>query len=381
MSIPVPIRSETNAREDATRAARPDARHLPGHYYTSPAVFQREKEALYMKRWLCVGREEEIANAGDYLTLRVIDEPVLVVRDEQGRIAALSNVCRHRGVEVAHGAGNAKHFSCPYHAWVYDLTGRLIGAPLMRGTNFDQAACRLPALRVGTWQRWIFVCFDANAPTLEESIAPFAGQFGFLQPQDCRLSDKLVIDLNCNWKFACENLMDIYHVGTIHAKTFGGSYKGDKERYSFILLPGGGFSFVGEAAPTTPDGKLLFDMMPWIADRGPNFAMLGFLGPNMNYAARSESQRMWVTWPLGEDRSRLIVYSLLPAGAFDRPDQKEKSQLVRRFLESIVEEDRAMLESLQNGVGSRMFVPGPFARLEEPIHHMINDYLASIAAQ
>lgn len=380
MSIAALNQADSESDEQATRSARADARHLPGRYYTAPDVFRQEREAIFLKRWLCVGREEELADAGDYLTLRVMGEPVLVVRDSLGRIAALSNVCRHRGVEVAHGAGNARHFSCPYHAWVYDLTGRLVGAPLMRGTNFDQSACRLPAFRADTWNRWIFVCLDAGAPPLEEAIAPFARQFDFLQPQHCRLSDKLVIDLNCNWKFACENLMDIYHVGTIHAKTFGGSYKGDKERYSFNLLPDGGFSFFCEAAPTTPDGKLMFDMMPWIADRGPNFAALGFLGPNMNYAARSESQRMWVTWPLAEDRSRLIVYSLLPTDAFKQPDQKEKSLLVRGFLEKIVDEDRAMLESLQNGVGSRMFAPGPFARLEEPIHHMINDYLARVAA-
>src|SRR5262245_9655307 len=137
---------------DATRQPLDRAHHVPGFIYDSPEVFAREKERIFMKDWLCVAREEEIPRPGDYLTFRVMGEPAVVVRDATGTIHALANVCVHRGVEVAVGHGNVSEFKCPYHAWTYDLTGRLLGAPFMQQTaGFEAAQCRLPALKVGTW--------------------------------------------------------------------------------------------------------------------------------------------------------------------------------------------------------------------------------------
>src|SRR5260221_5191394 len=100
------------------------AAHLPGDYYTSPEIFRLEQERLFMRDWLCVGREEEIANVGDYFCWTVIKERIVVARNEQGGVSAFSNVCQHRGVEVAKGRGNTRRFLCPYHAWTYDLEGK-----------------------------------------------------------------------------------------------------------------------------------------------------------------------------------------------------------------------------------------------------------------
>jgi len=98
----------TAARDYAPlRAPLPRARHLPGHFYTSPEIYALEKEKIFRKEWLCVGRMEEIERPGDYLTFRVADEPLLVCRDENGQLNAFYNVCRHRGTEVACGRGNA----------------------------------------------------------------------------------------------------------------------------------------------------------------------------------------------------------------------------------------------------------------------------------
>ncbi|MGD9925736.1 MAG: aromatic ring-hydroxylating dioxygenase subunit alpha, partial [Pseudorhodoplanes sp.] len=190
-----------------TRKPVQSARHLPGDVYTSPEVLELERDCLFMRHWLCVGREEELTNVGDYLTLRVLGEPVLVVRKDPQTIAAYSNVCRHRGVEVASGNGNAQSFVCPYHAWTYSLDGQLESAPLMRHSDLNRELCRLPQLRVGTWRGTVFVNFDPKAPSLEEWMQPFEQTFGFLQPDRCALADKLVIDLDCNWKFVNENLM------------------------------------------------------------------------------------------------------------------------------------------------------------------------------
>ena len=100
---------------DGVRAPLVRAQHVPGSIYTSPEVLALEKGKIFLRDWLCVGRVEEIANAGDFMTFRITGEPLVVTRNGKGDINAFSDVCRHRGVEVAQGSGNAKEFSCPYH--------------------------------------------------------------------------------------------------------------------------------------------------------------------------------------------------------------------------------------------------------------------------
>ena len=103
-----------------------------------------------MKDWLCVGRMEEIENPGDYIALRLLDEPIILARDNDGNVGAFANVCRHRGVEVASGSGNTQEFSCPYHGWLYDLQGNLVGAPYMKeAEGFDPTSCQLTPLGFG----------------------------------------------------------------------------------------------------------------------------------------------------------------------------------------------------------------------------------------
>jgi phenylpropionate dioxygenase-like ring-hydroxylating dioxygenase large terminal subunit len=104
-----------------------------------------------MKTWLCVAREEQIANPGDYLTGEVMAEPYVITRNKDGKVNAFLNICRHRGVPVAEGAGNARCFSCPYHAWYYNLEGKLMAAPHMDQSEVDLADCRLRPIKAALW--------------------------------------------------------------------------------------------------------------------------------------------------------------------------------------------------------------------------------------
>ena len=146
-----------------TMLPRAKAHQMPGQLYTSPEIFAAEKEQIFMKTWLCVGREEQIANPGDYMTGEVMAEPYIVARNKDGNIHAFLNMCRHRGVPVAEGAGNARGFSCPYHAWFYDLEGKLVAAPLMTQSEVDLTNCRLKPMKLALWRGWIFVSFDGDA--------------------------------------------------------------------------------------------------------------------------------------------------------------------------------------------------------------------------
>ncbi|NIU11190.1 MAG: Rieske (2Fe-2S) protein, partial [Phycisphaerae bacterium] len=103
------------------------AKTLPAAFYTSPEFLELELEQLFRRQWVCLGRIEEIAQAGDYFATELAGEPLLVVRSAaDNKVRVLSNVCRHRGMVLTEGSGNARHFLCPYHAWTYDSQGRLL---------------------------------------------------------------------------------------------------------------------------------------------------------------------------------------------------------------------------------------------------------------
>ena len=183
-----------------------------------------------MREWLMIGREEELPNSGDFMTFRVCEEPIVICRDKSGSLNAFYNMCVHRGVEVAEGSGNTQRFMCPYHGWVYDHEGRLKGAAHMKDSDeFDPAKCRLKPVRLATWRGNIFVCFNEDTRPFDEAIAPFEKDFGFLQMERCRLGNKIVLELDCNWKFVNENIMDLYHVRVLHAGTFGANFSWDND--------------------------------------------------------------------------------------------------------------------------------------------------------
>ena len=199
-------------------------RHKPGAVYFSDEIQKREIEEIFMKQWLIAGRAEEVEQPGDYFTLRIADEPIVVVKEKDCNVQAFANVCRHRGVQVAWHSGNTKYFSCPYHGWVYDTSGRLVEAQyLEKSKNFKKENCRLPLIRTELWEGFIFINFDAQARPLMEYLDEwdFPKIYGPYQMGRLRLANKFELNIGCNWKFLNENLTDHYHTAVLHAETFG----------------------------------------------------------------------------------------------------------------------------------------------------------------
>lgn len=353
------------------------ARHVPGYFYSAPEIYRLEKQNIFMKDWLCVARVEELESPGDYMAIRIADEPVIVVRDKAGQLQAFSNVCAHRGVEVIWGEGNTKGFSCPYHGWTYDLKGALTGASFMDESDEFDPRCGLPPLRLETWAGWVFITFSDDAPPLADFVAHYEQEFSFLRQEDCRLAVKVTVELDCNWKLVVENLLDIYHTATLHVKTIGAK-RGRADKYPFKLFDLGGTSMFYRSAPMARGGKSLFGNMPWLEHEPDNFACSGHLSPNMQLFARSDNVHPFLIWPLSTDKCRVIVYTLFPKEHFAQPGFDDKVDAYRDYLFEVIEEDRQMIASLQKIMASDRFQPGPLSKLEAGIHHVINDYLNRI---
>ena len=366
----------TLAPENFADVRRPvaEASHAPGTLYASPDVYRLEVERMFRRDWLLIGREEELPEPGDYRTLRIADEPIIVARGRDGALRAFYNMCVHRGVQVVDGCGQAKTFSCPYHGWTYDLEGRLLGAGYMKDSvGFEASRERLRPLRLETWRRNVFVSFDDAAPPLAEHVAEFEKDFAFLRAEDCRLGNRIELVLDCNWKFVPENLMDFYHVGVLHAGTFGAKFSWKDEQVQ--LKPRGGIAIFYDAGPPTPGAQPLLGKMPWLEDQPISFACTGFLPPNCTLFGRIDCVRLMVAWPEGPHRSRTVIYHLFPEEFFARPGFAETLHVYRDYQLTVLEEDRSMIESMQRAMSSPAYRPGRMSALEKPLHHYLNGYL------
>ena len=368
--------SNDTAALAATRRPTTRANHLPGYIYTSPEIFRREKEEIFLRDWLCVARVEEFATPGDYMTFRILDEPIVITRNEAGELGAFANVCRHRGVEVASGQGNTNEFSCPYHGWLYDLDGRLVGAPYMKeAAGFDPKSCRLDSLRLDTWAGWVFINFDDDAMPLAEFVTEFENDFGWLGQEDCQLTEKFEMEFDCNWKLIVENLLDFYHVAALHQDTIGHGF--DVALMPLNNKPKGRFSSFYERVSPMPGGKPLLDVLPALASKpAPEMVnSVGFLPPNFNLIFRPDYVRPFIIWPLSPAKCKLIAYPLFPREAFDKPGFAAAVESYRVLHEATLVEDLEMVRSLQNACDSRNFVPGRISTMEAAVHNTLTWYL------
>lgn len=204
-------------------AATPDAapQGLPGRFYSDANFFDHECRTVLRRGWHCVGRSDEFPEQGDYLTLHLLGEPIIVVRDGAG-IIALSNVCRHRGMPLAEGQGNADRFICRYHAWAYGTDGALLRAPRMKNEGFDEKSCRLGRFACVERFGFVYVSLDENPADIDAELAGLSDLIGPYQPEAFAIVHAAEEVWNCNWKCLVENFMEGYHLSVVHPQTLHG---------------------------------------------------------------------------------------------------------------------------------------------------------------
>lgn len=204
-------------------ALPPDApAGLPGAFYTSQSLFDWECNTLLRRGWHALGRADEIPEPGDYFTIQLLNEPLLIVRGDDGDIRVLANVCRHRGMPLAEGSGNAKRFICSYHAWAYARDGALLRAARMENAGFDPKTCRLPSFPVQIWRGFIYTSLDpaaapfgADQQALDDLISPYETDAFHHVHSASEI-------WRTNWKCLVENFMEGYHLSVVHPQTLHG---------------------------------------------------------------------------------------------------------------------------------------------------------------
>lgn len=358
------------------------ARAMPPSVYTSPEFLQRELDAIFSKDWFCVGRASALADAGDYVTIDLAGQPVVVMRGSDGELRALSNVCLHRMSTLLEGRGNARSIVCPYHAWTYNLDGGLRGAPAMTlNDGFCKEHYKLPQYACEEWLGWVFVTLNPEPkPVAEElkQVEDLVGDYDMASYTETFFETHI---WDTNWKVLAENFMESYHLPVCHAGTIGGLSKLE----DMICPP-------GEAA---------FNYHTILKDDTLKIAMAH---PNNT---RLEGERRRMTYLLAIYPSLLITLtpgyfwylSLHPNGVGqvrisfgggmsqdyvnDAQAQAHFEQL-KTLLDEVNVEDKGCTEKVYRGLSSTAAAPGHLSHLERPNYDFaryINDRVQAFEAE
>jgi len=201
-------------------------RTLPGHYYTDPDIFAAEQARIFESLWCCAVRCAELANPGDFRTVQIGAESVLISRARDGRLRAFLNVCRHRGARLCTAeSGSVKRaFQCPYHAWTYGLDGKLIAAPnLTSMPDIDRVEYGLRPVRLHEWLGYAWVNLADEPPSFTDTVIAAATErlgsadaIANYRIDELTVGRRIRYDVRANWKLIIENFMECYHCATIH---------------------------------------------------------------------------------------------------------------------------------------------------------------------
>ncbi|MEQ8371006.1 MAG: aromatic ring-hydroxylating dioxygenase subunit alpha [Alphaproteobacteria bacterium] len=329
------------------------ARSMPGAFYTAPEMVDVERDWLFAREWVCAGRAEEVSQPGDWFSYTIAGEPVLVVHGADGRIRALSNVCRHRGMVVARGSGHADRFACPYHAWTYDTTGQLIGAPyIAERPDFDRKTCRLPALSCEIWQGFIMVNLTPDAAPFAPQVAGLAPMIANYHLESMRLRYLATETWATNWKSLMENFMEGYHLSPLHRRTL---HKVNPTKLCRHFPPGEGyFGYqVGFAAHIPGGAQGHADLSE---EEARTCVMVG-LPPGFAIGGAGDYSSFLCLEPQAADSVR-VKMGLIFQGE-DWP-QTVVDRAIALFQETMAE-DKDVLVAMMHGLGARHHATGPLA--------------------
>ena len=205
----------------------------------SADFFERERDRIFKRVWLNVGRVDDIPNPGDYrvVDMEVLRASIVIVRGKDNEIRAFYNICPHRGNKIARGCrGKVNAFTCGFHGWVFDLKGRLAFVRDEEGFfNFNKADHGLTPVSVGEWEGFIFINADPHpAESLEEYLGPLAQSLKGYPFSKMELAAEYSLDLRANWKVAQDAFLESYHVGVVHKSTIP-HFGSDENPYGRML--------------------------------------------------------------------------------------------------------------------------------------------------
>ena len=381
---------------------------LPQAFYVDEEMFQADLQAVFAADWLFACNTCEIKNPGDYITLAIGQDSLIVLRDRDGEVRAFHNVCRHRGSRIClEERGHANRLICPYHQWVYELDGRLRNARQMP-TDFDTSGHGLKPARVEVVCGLIYVSLADDPPSLERFRAAVTPYIAPHQPARTKVAFVSTVVEEANWKLVIENNRECYHCAANHPEllvTFAefaapGDPRGGSPRLAALLersaakwdrhgLPHkateGGHEFRCIRLPFnegtqsfTLDGRPACDkLLGDLADPDLGSVRL-FRAPNNWHHVLSDHIIHFRVLPLAANRTAVRTTWLVHEDAVEGVDYDLK-RLTEVWMATNAQ-DKRLAENNHLGVSSRAYEPGPYAPSEFMLNHFTDWYAGKMAA-
>jgi Rieske 2Fe-2S family protein len=334
-------------------------------WYTDPAVLDAEQSAIFARRWVLVGRGSELPDPGDYVTVDVAGESVMIVRQDDGAVHGMLNVCRHRGARILlEGKGScARMIRCPYHSWSYGLDGTLLGAPNLReSVGPAQARLALQPVDVREAHGCLWVNLDGRAGPTDGFDADIGAQLRDRLGSDDALAgwelERLVTgrqiryEVAANWKLIVENFMECYHCASIHPELVTVVPEFRAGVASQAQPVGHGSALSAEAEGFTVDGRAGPATLPRLDDpqRRAYFAIT--LLPNAFVNLFDDHVVLHRFTPLAVDRTEVVCdWLFAPEALVAQPDIAPTVELFDR----VNLQDFEACERCQLGAMSRIY--------------------------
>ena len=341
------------------------ARAAPPGIYSSEEFLARELRDIFAGDWICAGRADAIPQRGDYLTFELAGQPIFIVRDNDVRVRAFSNVCLHRMSLLLSGRGNRRIITCPYHAWSYGLDGRLRNAPWMaQSPAFDKRDYRLPQVRCELWDGWIYVTLNPDIASPEKRFEPIrriiTGRYRFEDYSETFREEHV---WETNWKILAENFMESYHLFQLHGPTIGNQSKIEE-----MDMPPGGEVYNYHWITKESDFPL--------ANAHPDCTYLeGEWRRTSALITIYPSHMITLTpgyfWylslqPEGTGRVRILYGGGMAPDFINDPNGTHYVAEAKRILDAVNEEDRVGTEAVFRGTKARLARGGHLSYLERP---------------
>lgn len=350
---------------------------LPSSWYLQDKYYQLEKEHIFFRDWVCVGREEELPNPGDHSVLDLYGESILLIRNREGALKAFYNVCRHRGARLCLGKDDddsvlalkggvvaGRSIICPYHAWTYDLNGQLQKAPFMnKDTGFDTSKVQLHPVGVERWAGFVFLCLTPQeAPPFENTISIAKEKFKNYPLKDLRIAKTISYEVNANWKVLCENYNECYHCGPVHPELCrivpafreAGGAGLDWERGIPHREGATTFTFTGESTRRSFPGLNEDELTRHKGE---------LVYPNLFMSLAREHVTYYILKATAAGKTIIDCHFLFEPYEMEKPDFDPSDAV--DFWHLVNQQDWAICERVQQGMGARVHERGVYAPMED----------------
>lgn len=339
---------------------------LPGWIYGNDRFFKEEQDKLLRPSWQIVCHLNDMPGPGDFHTLDFLGESIVVVRARDGGVRSFTNVCRHRGARLVDGpSGHCGRFVCPYHAWTYDLEGRLIGVPFRNeypALEMDKQG--LVKVEVEVWRGFVFVRLEGDGPSVAEMMAPYDHEVAPYRFEDLQPLGRVTLRPRAvNWKNISDNYSDGLHIPIAHpglTRLFGKGYGVEAQPWVDKM-----WGQLVDEPSNNPSERLYQDILPDAPHLPPERKRLWTyfkLWPNFAFDLYPDQVDFMQFIPVSATQTliREIAYALPD----DRREMKAARYLNWRINRQVNTEDTALVARVQEGMASRSFTAGPLASTE-----------------